>query len=88
MNTHFLLCTANLMLFLLQFWQVIHIDPTNEEELRFWEENNSHITAMARNTFAVDKVVALVCQNFTCSPAVTDPKSLEALLSKKPSSSS
>ncbi|KAE9460569.1 hypothetical protein C3L33_07581, partial [Rhododendron williamsianum] len=67
---------------------VIHIDPTNEEELQFWEENNGHITAMARNTFAVGKVVALVCQNFTCSPAVTDPKSLEALLSKKPSSSS
>ncbi|XP_058200184.1 uncharacterized protein LOC131315126 [Rhododendron vialii] len=67
---------------------VIHIDPANEEELQFWEENNGHITAMARNTFAVGKVVALVCQNFTCSPAVTDPKSLEALLSKKPSTSS
>lgn len=67
---------------------VIHIDPTDEEEMQFWEENNVHVAAMARNTFAVGKVVALVCQNFTCSPAVTDPKSLEALLSKKPSSSS
>ena len=68
--------------------QVIHVDPTDDEELGFWEENNINIATMARNSFAADKVVALVCQNFTCSPAISDPRALEALLSKKPSSSS
>ncbi|KAK9281598.1 hypothetical protein L1049_004501 [Liquidambar formosana] len=66
---------------------VIHVDPTNTEEMDFWEENNSNIALMAKNNFAADKVVALVCQNFTCSPPVTNPKSLEALLSQEPSSS-
>ncbi|GLT42507.1 hypothetical protein SLA2020_165020 [Shorea laevis] len=65
---------------------VIHMDPTDTAEMEFWEENNSNIALMARNNFAPDKVVALVCQNFTCSPPVSDPKSLEELLSKKPSS--
>ena len=65
--------------------QVIHIDPTDNEEMEIWEDNNSNIALMARNNFAADKVVALVCQNFTCSPPVTDPKSLKALLLKKPS---
>lgn len=64
---------------------VIHIDPTDNEEMEIWEDNNSNIALMARNNFAADKVVALVCQNFTCSPPVTDPKSLKALLLKKPS---
>lgn len=63
-------------------WQVIHIDPTNTAEMEFWEENNSKIAAMARNNFAADKVVGLVCQNFSCSPPVSSPKSLEDLLSK------
>ena len=66
---------------------VIHIDPNNKEEMGFWEVNNSNVALMAKNNFAVDKVVALVCQNFTCSPPVTDHSSLESLLSKKPSSS-
>ncbi|XP_020211932.1 spermatogenesis-associated protein 20 isoform X2 [Cajanus cajan] len=66
---------------------VIHIDPNNKEEMEFWEVNNSNIALMAKNNYAVNKVVALVCQNFTCSPPVTDHASLEALLSKKPSSS-
>ncbi|KAJ4828501.1 hypothetical protein Tsubulata_012466 [Turnera subulata] len=63
---------------------VIHIDPTNNEEMEIWEENNSKIALMAKNNLSPDKVVALVCQNFTCSPPVSDPKSLEVLLSKKP----
>ncbi|KAJ6729492.1 SPERMATOGENESIS-ASSOCIATED PROTEIN 20 [Salix viminalis] len=65
---------------------VIHIDPTDDEEMEIWEGNNSNIALMARNNFAADKVVALVCQNFTCSPPVTDPRSLKALLLKKQSS--
>lgn len=64
---------------------MIHIDPTDTEEMDFWAENNNNNAVMAKNNFTADKVVALVCQNFTCSPAVTDPKALVDLLSKKPS---
>ncbi|GAB4840937.1 hypothetical protein Ancab_021697 [Ancistrocladus abbreviatus] len=60
---------------------VIHIDPTNTEEMKFWEQNNENIALMAKNNFASDKVVALACQNFTCSPPVSDPGSLRVLLS-------
>ncbi|KAK7337411.1 hypothetical protein VNO77_17983 [Canavalia gladiata] len=67
---------------------VIHIDPNSKEEMEFWEVNNSNIALMAKNNYSVNKVVALVCQNFTCSPPVTDHSSLEALCSQKPSSSS
>lgn len=56
--------------------------------MEFWEVNNSNIALMAKNNYAVNKVVALVCQNFTCSAPVTDHLSLEALLSQKSSSSS
>ncbi|KAK7259411.1 hypothetical protein RIF29_25018 [Crotalaria pallida] len=66
---------------------VIHIDPNNKEEMEFWEVNNSNIALMAKNNYTTNKTVALVCQNFTCSPPVTDHSSLEALLSKKSSSS-
>ncbi|CAM8888471.1 unnamed protein product [Rhodiola kirilowii] len=62
---------------------VIHIDPTNTEDMEFWESNNSNIALMAKNNFAPDKTVALVCQNFTCSPPIRDAKSLQSLLSKK-----
>lgn len=65
---------------------VIHIDPNNKEEMDFWEVNNSNIALMAKNNYSGSKVVALVCQNFTCSAPVTDHSSLEALLSQKPSS--
>ncbi|RVX20797.1 Spermatogenesis-associated protein 20 [Vitis vinifera] len=65
---------------------VIHIDPTETEQMEFWEAMNSNIALMAKNNFAPDKVVALVCQNFTCSSPVTDSTSLKALLCLKPSS--
>ncbi|KAL0419990.1 UNVERIFIED_CONTAM: hypothetical protein Sradi_1412500 [Sesamum radiatum] len=61
---------------------VIHIDPTDAQEMRFWEENNDKIALMAKNNFSSDKVVALVCQDFTCNPPVYDPSSLKSLLSK------
>ncbi|XLS65746.1 hypothetical protein HN51_025720 [Arachis hypogaea] len=67
---------------------VLHIDPNNKEEMEFWEQNNSNIALMAKNDHAANKVVALVCQNFNCSPPVTDQSSLDALLSKISSSSS
>ncbi|MBA0686152.1 hypothetical protein Goari_013768, partial [Gossypium aridum] len=47
---------------------VIHIDPTNTAEMEFWETNNNKVALMARNNFAADKVVALVCQSFSCRP--------------------
>ncbi|KAF8401524.1 hypothetical protein HHK36_012464 [Tetracentron sinense] len=65
---------------------VIHIDPSNKEEMEFWEGNNQNIANMAKNSPASDKVVALVCQNFTCSSPVTDPMSLKALLHQTPPS--
>ncbi|XP_062178220.1 uncharacterized protein LOC133883051 [Alnus glutinosa] len=67
---------------------VIHVDPSSEEEMEFWEEYNSNVALMAKNNFATDKVVALVCQNFTCGAPITDSGSLKALLSQKASSSS
>ncbi|KAJ9696406.1 hypothetical protein PVL29_008564 [Vitis rotundifolia] len=65
---------------------VIHIDPTETEQMEFWEAMNSNIALMAKNNFAPDKVVALVCQNFTCSSPVTDSTALKSLLCLKPSS--
>ncbi|GFQ03340.1 spermatogenesis-associated protein 20 [Phtheirospermum japonicum] len=59
---------------------VIHIDPNDVDEIGFWETNNEKIAVMAKNNFASDKVVALVCKNFTCSPPIHDPKSLESNL--------
>lgn len=67
---------------------VIHIDPTNTAEMEFWETNNNKVALMARNNFAADKVVALVCQNFSCRPPVSSPKSLQHMLSNKSASSS
>lgn len=60
---------------------VIHIDANNPDEVKFWEANNEKITSMAKG-FPGDKVVGLVCQNFTCKAPVSDPTSLETLLSK------
>ncbi|KAK3407380.1 hypothetical protein EUGRSUZ_K03449 [Eucalyptus grandis] len=62
---------------------VIHIDPANSEEVQFWEEHNSNIALMAKNNAAEDRVVALVCQNFTCSPPITSATSLQAKLSPR-----
>ncbi|GKC08309.1 spermatogenesis-associated protein 20 isoform X2, partial [Tanacetum coccineum] len=59
---------------------VIHIDPSDEEEMKFWEEKNPNISAMAKSNFVAEHVVALVCKDFACKAPVTDPKSLEALL--------
>ena len=57
---------------------MIHIDPSDEDEMRFWGERNPNISAMAKSNFAAEKVVALVCKDFACKAPVTDPKSLEA----------
>ncbi|XP_051142129.1 uncharacterized protein LOC127259035 isoform X2 [Andrographis paniculata] len=61
---------------------VIHIDPSDEEEIGFWAKNNEKIVQMAKNNFSAEKVVGLVCQDSTCSPPVYDSNSLVSLLSK------
>lgn len=62
---------------------VIHIDPSDSEEMNFWEANNKKIASMAKGSFSEDKVVGLICQNFSCKPPVSDPGSLQALLVKE-----
>ncbi|KAI3979037.1 hypothetical protein MKX01_016212 [Papaver californicum] len=64
---------------------VIHVDLTNKEDVEFWERNNENIAQMAKGSPTADKVVAFVCQNFTCSAPVSDPESLRTLLDLKPS---
>ncbi|CAI9297189.1 unnamed protein product [Lactuca saligna] len=59
---------------------VIHIDPSDEEEMGFWEEKNPNISAMAKSNGVAENVVALVCRDFACKAPVMDPKSLGALL--------
>lgn len=61
---------------------MIHIDPWSSDEMEFWEEYNSNVAEMAKRNRDSDKVVALVCQHFTCSPPVSDSSSLTRLLSK------
>jgi uncharacterized protein YyaL (SSP411 family) len=61
---------------------VIHIDPSSSDEIEFWEEHNSNVAEMAKKNRNSEKVVALVCQHFTCSPPVFDSSSLTRLLSK------
>lgn len=56
--------------------------------MEYWETNNNKVALMARNNFAADKVVALVCQNFSCRPPVSSPKSLQHMLSDKSGSPS
>ncbi|CAO2839624.1 unnamed protein product [Amaranthus hypochondriacus] len=62
---------------------VIHIDPSDTEEMNFWELNNKKIASMAKGSFSEDKVVGLICQNFSCKPPVYDPDSLQDLLAKQ-----
>ncbi|KAI3831473.1 hypothetical protein MKW92_003554 [Papaver armeniacum] len=64
---------------------VIHVDLTNKEDVEFWEKNNENIALMAKGSPTADKVVAFVCQNFTCSAPVNDPEALRTLLAQKPS---
>lgn len=63
--------------------QIIHIDPSDSEEMNFWEANNKKIASMAKGNFYENKVIGLICQNFTCKPPVSDPASLQALLVKE-----
>ncbi|VVB07078.1 unnamed protein product [Arabis nemorensis] len=61
---------------------VIHIDPSSSNEMEFWEDHNSNVAEMAKRNRNSEKVVALVCQHFTCSPPVFDSSSLTRLLCK------
>ncbi|KAL4202665.1 hypothetical protein AMTRI_Chr02g222250 [Amborella trichopoda] len=59
---------------------VIQIDPSNKEDMEFWEAKNQSIALMAKKSPKVSKAVALVCQNFTCSAPLVDPDALRELL--------
>lgn len=62
--------------------QVIQIDRSSREEMEFWENCNPNIARMAKGTVEDKQAVAHVCQDFVCSPPVTDPDALRALLGK------
>uniref|UniRef100_A0A804L7S7 Spermatogenesis-associated protein 20-like TRX domain-containing protein n=1 Tax=Musa acuminata subsp. malaccensis TaxID=214687 RepID=A0A804L7S7_MUSAM len=61
---------------------VIQIDRSSKEEMEFWENCNPDIARMAKGTVEDKQAVAHVCQDFVCSPPVTDPDALRALLDK------
>lgn len=58
---------------------IIPIDPSNQEDARFWELHNPAVLSMAHKG-PEGKAVAYVCQNFTCHAPTTDPASLSRLL--------
>ncbi|RRT54720.1 hypothetical protein B296_00032242, partial [Ensete ventricosum] len=61
---------------------VIQIDGSSREEMEFWENCNPNVAQMAKGTVEDKKAVAYVCQDFVCSPPVTEPDALRALLGK------
>ncbi|XP_008789958.1 spermatogenesis-associated protein 20 [Phoenix dactylifera] len=61
---------------------VIQIDPSNREDMDFWENLNQNIFQMAKSSPADKLAVAHVCQNFVCSPPVSSPDALSTLLDK------
>ncbi|URD82176.1 spermatogenesis-associated protein [Musa troglodytarum] len=61
---------------------VIQIDHSSSEEMEFWENCNPNIAQMVKGTMEDKQAVAHVCQDFVCSPPVTDPDALRALLGK------
>ncbi|RZR81495.1 hypothetical protein BHM03_00007737 [Ensete ventricosum] len=65
-----------------QKWQVIQIDRSSREEMELWENCNPNVAQMAKGTVEDKKAVAYVCQDFVCSPPVTEPDALRALLGK------
>lgn len=64
---------------------MVHVDASNEEEMKIWEEKNRKIAQMVKGTNVGEGrgAVALVCQNFSCSPPVTSADALESMLSRK-----
>ncbi|KAJ8510619.1 hypothetical protein OPV22_001053 [Ensete ventricosum] len=61
---------------------VIQIDRSSREEMELWENCNPNVAQMAKGTVEDKKAVAYVCQDFVCSPPVTEPDALRALLGK------
>jgi len=62
---------------------IIQIDPSNKEDTEFWQVHNPTIFSMAQKS-PEGKAVAHVCQNFMCSPPISDPVTLEQLLRQPP----
>ncbi|XP_031497407.1 uncharacterized protein LOC116262307 [Nymphaea colorata] len=59
---------------------VIQIDPSNTEEMSFWEEKNPNVAMIAKGSPGDKAAAAYVCMNFTCSAPVTAPEALGDLL--------
>ncbi|KAH7676738.1 Spermatogenesis-associated protein 20 [Dioscorea alata] len=67
---------------------VILIDPSDKEEMEFWDNNNANLGLIAKNSPKDKKATAHVCRDFICSAPVTDLDALRLLLSKKTVSTS
>lgn len=70
------------------YTQVILIDPSDKDEMEFWDNNNANLGLIAKNSSKDKKATAHVCQDFICSAPVTDLDALRLLLSKKTGSTS
>uniref|UniRef100_A0A0C9RU26 TSA: Wollemia nobilis Ref_Wollemi_Transcript_13011_2716 transcribed RNA sequence n=1 Tax=Wollemia nobilis TaxID=56998 RepID=A0A0C9RU26_9CONI len=58
---------------------IIQIDPSNEEDSKFWQAHNPTVFSIAQKS-PEGKALAYVCQNFMCNPPISDPLTLEQLL--------
>lgn len=58
---------------------IIPVDPNNREDTEFWEVHNPAVLSMAQKS-PEGRVVAYVCQNFTCHAPTSDPANLIQLL--------
>ena len=59
--------------------QIIPIDLSNSADVKFWQEHNPSVLAIAERS-AEGRDLAYVCQNFTCYAPVDDVASLQQLL--------
>jgi uncharacterized protein YyaL (SSP411 family) len=59
--------------------QIIPIDLSTTADLKFWEEHNPSVLAIAEKS-PQGRDLAYVCQNFTCYAPVDNVASLQQLL--------
>uniref|UniRef100_A0A1D1ZHJ6 Spermatogenesis-associated protein 20 n=1 Tax=Anthurium amnicola TaxID=1678845 RepID=A0A1D1ZHJ6_9ARAE len=63
---------------------VVQIDPSNREDMDFWEDNNLNMASMAKNTPTDKDAMAHVCENFVCRAPVASSDALYTLINKTP----
>ena len=77
-----ILCVS---LFFITYWfeqkcvQIIPIDPSNIEDVKFWQVHNPLVLAIAQGS-PEGRDLAYICQNFTCYAPVDNVASLQQLL--------